>query len=232
MSDDLIVDGDLWNALRRLFQRGIAEPAGRRMPGSRTCSSGSGSGGSSSSTATTWARRWRTSRRSWTTVLQTEREGIERQVPDRAQRAQKHEPLDQLPADPAGRIKQLQDYDFIDPEAERLFQELMKSLQQQMLQPFMQGMKQSLQNMSAGRSQADARDDARPQPHAAGARRGRRAGLRGVQAQVGAELPGRREPRPAPGADRPAGRPDAVAAGEHVARAAPAAPGDDASRSS
>jgi len=81
-------------------------------------------------------------------VLRTERAGIERQVQDPGDRAKKLEPLDQLPADPAGRIKQLQDYNFTDPEAERLFQELMKSLQQQMMQPFMQGMKQSLQNMS------------------------------------------------------------------------------------
>src|SRR4030095_11313378 len=48
-----------------------------------------------------------------------------------------------------GRIKQLQNYNFTDPEAERLFQELMQQLQQQMMQPFMQNMKQSLQNMSA-----------------------------------------------------------------------------------
>ncbi|PYN90827.1 MAG: VWA domain-containing protein, partial [Candidatus Rokuibacteriota bacterium] len=82
-------------------------------------------------------------------VIRTERAGIERQVPDAGERAKKLEPLDQLPPDPAGRIKQLQDYNFTDPEAERLFQELMQQLQQQMLQPFMQGMKQSLQNMSA-----------------------------------------------------------------------------------
>src|SRR5439155_602033 len=82
-------------------------------------------------------------------VVRTERAGIENQVKDPADRAKKLEPLDQLPPDPAGRIKQLQDYNFTDPEAERLFQELMKSLQQQMLQPFMQGMKQSLENMSA-----------------------------------------------------------------------------------
>src|SRR5258705_1802713 len=81
-------------------------------------------------------------------VRRTNRAGIERQVKDRGDRGKKLEPVDQLPADPAGRIKQLQDYNFTDPEAERLFQELMKSLQQQMMQPFMQGMKQSLQNMS------------------------------------------------------------------------------------
>jgi len=38
MSDDLLADGDLWNALRRLFQRGAQNPQGGRMPGSRISS--------------------------------------------------------------------------------------------------------------------------------------------------------------------------------------------------
>src|SRR2546422_4980634 len=33
MSDDLMSDGDLWNALRRMFQRGIQNPQGPPVPG-------------------------------------------------------------------------------------------------------------------------------------------------------------------------------------------------------
>ena len=33
MSDDLMSDGDLWSALRRMFQRGTQNPQGQRMPG-------------------------------------------------------------------------------------------------------------------------------------------------------------------------------------------------------
>src|SRR3989442_496232 len=33
MSDDLMSDGDLWNALRRMFQRGVQDANGHRMPG-------------------------------------------------------------------------------------------------------------------------------------------------------------------------------------------------------
>jgi len=33
MSDDLMSDGDLWNALRRMFQRGVQMPHGPQMPG-------------------------------------------------------------------------------------------------------------------------------------------------------------------------------------------------------
>ena len=33
MADDLTADGDLWKALRRLFQRGVHDPHGPQMPG-------------------------------------------------------------------------------------------------------------------------------------------------------------------------------------------------------
>jgi len=46
---------------------------------------------------------------------------------------QKRQTLDALPPDPAGQIKALSDYDFMDSEARERFQELMKMLQQQML---------------------------------------------------------------------------------------------------
>ncbi|MGH7334467.1 MAG: VWA domain-containing protein, partial [Candidatus Rokuibacteriota bacterium] len=99
------------------------------------------------------------------TIVKTEREGIERRLADAQERArrgeipestqqqfgemaaQRRQSLDQLPPDPAGRIMQLQRYEFMDPEAWRLFQELMQSLRQQMLKPFLQGMQQALQGM-------------------------------------------------------------------------------------
>ncbi len=62
--------------------------------------------------------------------------------------ARNQEKLDSLPGDPAGRIKQLNDYDFMDPAARQKFQDLLASLQQQMLQQTFQGMQQALQNMS------------------------------------------------------------------------------------
>ena len=33
MSDDLMSDGDLWNALRRMFQKGLQSPQGPQVPG-------------------------------------------------------------------------------------------------------------------------------------------------------------------------------------------------------
>jgi len=56
--------------------------------------------------------------------------------------------LDQLPEDPGGAIKALNDYDFMDPEAREKFQELLAMLQQQMMQSYFQGMQQGMQSMT------------------------------------------------------------------------------------
>jgi len=62
--------------------------------------------------------------------------------------ARNREVLDSLPPDPAGRIKALQDYEFMDPSARQKFQELLAMLQQQMLQQTFQGMQQAIQGMT------------------------------------------------------------------------------------
>ncbi len=56
--------------------------------------------------------------------------------------------LDKLPEDPAGQIKALTEYEFMDQRAREKFQELLQQLQQQVLQQTFQGMQQSLQNMT------------------------------------------------------------------------------------
>src|SRR5207302_9805574 len=56
--------------------------------------------------------------------------------------------LDRLPPDPAGRIRELQEYDFIDPDAKKQFEDLLASLREQAMKPFMQGMQQAMGNMS------------------------------------------------------------------------------------
>jgi uncharacterized protein with von Willebrand factor type A (vWA) domain len=61
--------------------------------------------------------------------------------------AKRLEQLDNLPSDIGGQIRALRDYDFMEPEARRQFQELLEMLQQQMLQNQFQGMRQGLQDM-------------------------------------------------------------------------------------
>jgi uncharacterized protein with von Willebrand factor type A (vWA) domain len=149
MSDDLMSDGDLRNALRRMLQRGLHDPTGMRQPGLQDLLERLRKRRQQQLDRYDLGSALEDIKKKLDEVIRTERAGIERQVPDPGERSKKLQPLDQLPPDPAGRIKQLQDYNFTDPEAERLFQELMRSLQQQMLQPFMQGMKQSLDALSA-----------------------------------------------------------------------------------
>ena len=62
--------------------------------------------------------------------------------------ARKLEQLDKLPDDPGGAIRDLHDYEFMDPDARRQFQELLAMLQQQVLQSTFQGMQQALSQMT------------------------------------------------------------------------------------
>src|SRR2546425_11508217 len=80
-------------------------------------------------------------------IIQKEREGVKDRLAGKSAE-QKLAELDALPPDPAGQIHELQSYDFMDPEAKRLFDELMQALRAQMLQPFLKGMQQALQGMT------------------------------------------------------------------------------------
>jgi uncharacterized protein with von Willebrand factor type A (vWA) domain len=56
--------------------------------------------------------------------------------------------LDNLPPDTAGQVRQLQQYEFMDPEAQEKFNELLESLRKAMLDSFFKDMYQQIQNMS------------------------------------------------------------------------------------
>jgi len=91
-------------------------------------------------------------------VVDTERKGIDRkleeQKDDSARRVlermakQRKDQLDRIPDDLGGRVKALRNYEFMDPEAEQMFNELLQKLQQQILDQMFQGMKQGLQSMT------------------------------------------------------------------------------------
>ena len=147
MADDLTADGDLWKALRRLFQRGVHNPHGPQMPGLQDLLQQLRQRRQQQLDRYDLGSALEDIKKKLEQVIQTEREGL-RRLPEGRPRARHEQQLDRLPPDPAGRIKALQDYEFVDPEAERLFQELLTSLQQQMLQPFLQGMKQTLEGMT------------------------------------------------------------------------------------
>ena len=165
MSDDLMSDGDLRSALRKLFQRGMQTPQGK-LPGLQQLLEQLRQRRQQELNRYDLGSALDDITKKLDAILKTEREGIERRLGETRERAERGEvpeagrdafeklaegrrqQLDQLPPDPAGRIKDLQNYEFMDPEAWRMFRELMQSLQQQMLQPFMQGMQQALGNMT------------------------------------------------------------------------------------
>jgi uncharacterized protein with von Willebrand factor type A (vWA) domain len=56
--------------------------------------------------------------------------------------------LEQLPEDVAGQVKELQNYEFMDPEAQQKFNELLESLKKAMMDTFFKDMYQQIANMS------------------------------------------------------------------------------------
>jgi len=80
-------------------------------------------------------------------VVKTERAGIERGLQGR-ERERRRQALEQIPPDAAGRLRELQNYEFHDEQAEQKFQDLLASLRAQAMQPFMQGMKNALGNLT------------------------------------------------------------------------------------
>jgi uncharacterized protein with von Willebrand factor type A (vWA) domain len=147
IADDVLGYGDLKTALQRLLQQGMTPPEGQRTPGLRDLLEK--------------LRQRRQDRlkqhdlgsavediaRKLEQVMQTEREAIERRL-EGDERLRRQQALEQVPPDAAGRLRELQRYDFFDADARRQFEELLSSLRQQMTQPFMQGMQSALQNMS------------------------------------------------------------------------------------
>ena len=56
--------------------------------------------------------------------------------------------LEGLPEDPGGRVKELQNYEFMDPEAGRKFQELMEMLKQAMMDSFFKNLSQQIAGLT------------------------------------------------------------------------------------
>ncbi|MGH2554997.1 MAG: hypothetical protein ACRDHO_04685, partial [Actinomycetota bacterium] len=79
-------------------------------------------------------------------VLETERRALSFRTEDDARLREQF--LDSLPPDPAGQIKELKDYRFVDPEAQRKFDELMQWLKEQVLGSYFRSMAEGMRNLS------------------------------------------------------------------------------------
>ncbi len=161
MTDDLRYHGDLHAALRRMMQQGFRDRQGRDVAGLREM-----------------LERLRERRRDQLDrydlggvyeeiaqrldeIVEQEREGIDRRVDD-ARRSgdrrreelledlarERREQLDRLPPDLAGRVGELQRYDWMDDAARRRFEELMEELRKQLLDSMFNQLHQGMSQMS------------------------------------------------------------------------------------
>jgi uncharacterized protein with von Willebrand factor type A (vWA) domain len=167
MSDDLLEEGDLWRALQRLFRQGAQNQQGNRVPGLQDLLQQLRQRRQQQLQRSNLNDTLKDVREKLNEIQKAEREGIDRKVQDGRHRArqgdipeplqrtmermaQEHvQQLDQLPSDVPGQIQGLQNYDFMDPNARQMFQELMEQLRQQVMQQQFQGLQQAMQSMTA-----------------------------------------------------------------------------------
>jgi uncharacterized protein with von Willebrand factor type A (vWA) domain len=172
MSDDLLEEGDLWRALQRLFRQGTQNRDGQRLPGLQDLLQQLRQRRQQQLQRSNLNDTLREIREKLREIQQTERQGIDNrvgegrekvqrgEVPEQLQKtmermAQAHrEQLDQLPSDVPGQIQGLQNYDFMDPNARQMFQELMEQLRQQVMQQQFQGLQQAMQSLGPEDMQA------------------------------------------------------------------------------
>ena len=170
ITDDILEHGDPNRALRSLFQRGVEDSQGQQTPGLRDLMERLRRQRRQQLERYNLDSAMDDVKERLQDVIDTERRGIERRLDDarrqlqdagddaehlqapmrmleeRAQRSA--ETLDTLPESAGGKVRQLQDYDFMDPEARQKFNDLLDTLKQQMMQNFFQDMKQQLQQMT------------------------------------------------------------------------------------
>ena len=166
MADDVLADGNPWRALQRLMHQGIPPGEGQRRRGLQDVLKELRKRRQERLDRYDLGSSLDDIKKKLDDVVKTEREGIERRLNEAREGARQgkvpretldkfekavarnKDVLDQLPKDPAGQLRQLQQYDFVDPGAKKKFEELLQSLRDQMLQPFMQGMQNALDNMT------------------------------------------------------------------------------------
>ncbi|MBI4201474.1 MAG: VWA domain-containing protein [Chloroflexi bacterium] len=171
LSNDLMDHGDVARALRNLFQRGIRGSRGDDLEGLKQLMERLRNRRRENLERYNLDSVFDDIKERLQQVVQTERQGIERRVQEAQARADQapegdreqmqrlmemlkdrasrsREKLDNLPESPGGAIKELSEYEFMDPEAQRQFQELLDMLKQRMLQNYFQNLKQQIQGMT------------------------------------------------------------------------------------
>ena len=147
IADDVLGYGDLKSALQRLLQQGMRPPNGARMPGLKDLLDKLRAQKQQRMQRYDLGSSLEDIAKKLDDVVKTERAGIERDLQGR-ERERRRQALEQIPPDAAGRLRELQNYDFHDEQARQKFEDLLASLRAQAMQPFMQGMKNALGSMT------------------------------------------------------------------------------------
>lgn len=168
LADDVMAEGDLAEALRRLMERGwrTGDPTRGEMAGLRDVME------RLERRRAELLERYQLRdvlsdiRRELDEIVAQERTGVERRLDEassakdpaatdadlrsmlRDVAARRLDQLDALPADMGQRIRGLQDYDFLEPGARERFEDLVKRLRQQVLDQYVAGMSDAIRSMS------------------------------------------------------------------------------------
>ncbi len=171
LGDDVLQEGDMTRALREVFRRGFQTRDGQRLTGLRDLMEQLKNRRRQQLEQYNMDSVADDIKERLDDIIQTEREGIDRRLEEargqvneseEAERAQREdlyklleqrvernrERLDNLPEGVGGRIKELMEYDFVAPEAQQKFQELLDMLKSQMAQNISEQMMQQIQGMS------------------------------------------------------------------------------------
>ncbi|MBA2570591.1 MAG: VWA domain-containing protein [Chloroflexi bacterium] len=162
LSDDLMSEGDLGEALRRLLERGMRVPPGARgddLPGLHDLLE------RLEQRRRELLQRYQLGdvlaevREELEAIVATERRGIERRLAEGASgssgdealramlsemTARRQADLDALPADAGERIRALRDYDFLEPSARERFDALVDRLGSQVLDSWFEGLSEAI----------------------------------------------------------------------------------------
>ena len=171
LSDEIMNQGDVMRALREMLRQGFQDRDGQQIPGLRDIMEQLKNRRRQQMQQYNIDSVVDDLKERLDDILRTEREGIQRRL-DQAreqvdatpeeerseqeslyklleQRARRNqEKLDQLPEGIGGQIQELMEYDFMDPEAQQKFQELLDMLKSQMAQNVSQQMRDQIQGMT------------------------------------------------------------------------------------
>ena len=170
LSEDIMNHGDVNRAMRNLLRSGMSGDQGQRITGLRELRERLRQMQQQKLQQYNLESAMDDIKERLQDVLDTERTGIDRRLSEAREdlenagdnrdtlqpamdllesRSQQNlEKLDELPDSPAGQMRELSEYDFMDPKARQKFEELMDMLRQQMMQNFFQGMKDAIEGMS------------------------------------------------------------------------------------